>query len=366
MSTQLERAIEFYEKAYEAETQGNIDRAEALYTESRELFEKEGGMHFIDAANIMNTVSFMKEKYGDYDGALHAARASAEIMKTRFEGGTSRDAETIRLQAWGIIGNIYRHKARYEEAEKILQCTLEYATEKLGDEAEETSNARNQLGILYKYTGGFEKAEKLYRDTLKSLVEKHGEMNSSVAVLYHNLGGLFHARGDFAAGEPYARKAWEINRQLLGEDDPITLADAAAYAGVLDGLERYDESERIYRRVLEKFEIIYGTEHYEIVVNLNNLANVRFERGDYEGSESLFRRALAIKERILGVDHPDTALTANNLGVLLQSQGRLEEARFLFTRALVVFESQLGPNHPKTLMARENLALAVRSPHWQV
>ena len=177
--------------------------------------------------------------------------------------------------------------------------------------------------------------------------------------MYHNLGGLFHARGDFAKSEPYARKAWHLNRQLLGEDDPITLADAAAYAGVLDGLERYDESEPIYRHVLERFEIIYGTEHYEIVVNLNNLANVCFARGDYEGSEILFRRALAIKEKILGVDHPDTALTGNNLGVLLRSQGRLEEARSLFTHALIVFESQLGPNHPKTLMARENLALTI-------
>jgi tetratricopeptide (TPR) repeat protein len=356
MSKEIERAIEFYDKAYEAEKQGNIDRAEVLYMESRELFEKEGGVYFIDAANIMNTIAFIKQKHGDYDGALRAARESAEVMKTRFEGGTRRDAETIRLQAWGIIGNIYRHMARYEEAERILQCTLEYATEKFGGADEETSTARNHLGILYKYTGEFKKAEKLYRDTLKSLVEKHGEMNSSVAVLYHNLGGLFHARGDFAAGEPYARKAWEINSQLLGEDDPITLADAAAYAGVLDGLERYDESERIYQRVLEKFEIIYGTEHYEIVVNLNNLANVRFVRGDYKGSETLFRRTLAIKEKILGVDHPDTALTANNLGVLLQSLGRREEAGDLFRRALVVFESQLGLNHPKTLMARENLA----------
>jgi hypothetical protein len=81
-----------------------------------------------------------------------------------------------------------------------------------------TSLARNQLGVLYKYSGKFEKGEKLYRDALKNLIDRHGESNSLVALLYHNLDGLFHGRGDFAEGEPYARKAWDINRQLLGND----------------------------------------------------------------------------------------------------------------------------------------------------
>ena len=77
------------------------------------------------------------------------------------------------------------------------------------------------------------------------------------------------------------------------------MADAAAYAGVLDGLERYDESEPIYRRVLSAFEKIHGLEHYEIMVNLNNLAGVCFRRGEYIEAEELFRRALTIKEKNL-------------------------------------------------------------------
>ena len=135
-----------------------------------------------------------------------------------------------------------------------------------------------------------------------------------------------------------------------------TSADAAALAGILDGLERYDESEPIYRRALAAFEQIYGPEHYEIAVNLNNLANVRYARGAMAEAEALLRRALAMKEHILGRQHPDTALTVNNLGVLLQSAGKRAEARRLFRRALKTFQRVLGENHPKTQMVRENLA----------
>ena len=93
------------------------------------------------------------------------------------------------------------------------------------------------------------------------------------------MAGLEHAQGRFAEGEPLARQAWEINRQRLGEDHPTTIA--AAYARLLDGLERYNEAESIYRRVLAEFKKIYGPEHYEIAVNLHHLANVRYARRNY-------------------------------------------------------------------------------------
>ena len=165
-------------------------------------------------------------------------------------------------------------------------------------------------------------------------------------------------------GEPLARRAWEINRQLLGEDHPTTLADAAAYAGLLDGLERYAESEPIYRRAMEGFTALYGEEHYEIAVNLNNLANVRNALGDPQQAEALFHRAIVIKEKILGPDHPDTGLSLNNLGVMLSQQGRVAEARRLFRRALRIFRRSLGAGHPKTDLARVNLA-ALRTPRGE-
>ena len=191
-----------------------------------------------------------------------------------------------------------------------------------------------------------------------------------MAAIYHNLGGLEHARKRYSEGEPYARKAWEINRQVLGEDHPITLADAAAYAGLLDGLERYAESEPIYRKVLAAFTSLYGEDHYEIAVNLNNLANVRNACGDPQEAEALFRRAITIKEKILGRDHPDTALSLNNLGVILREQGRTDEARALFRRALRLLSAaprrrapqyRTGAHQPGCLVTLEGILTVFRS-----
>ena len=60
----------------------------------------------------------------------------------------------------------------------------------------------------------------------------------------------------------------------------------------------------MYLRALDTFERVYGPDHYEIAVNLNNLAGVRQAQGRVAEAEALYRRALAIKETLLGGDHP--------------------------------------------------------------
>lgn len=122
---------------------------------------------------------------------------------------------------------------------------------------------------------------------------------------------------------------------------------------------RWDESEKIYRDVPAKYEILYGAVHYDIAAATHNLANVRFARGDYAQAEALMRRTLALKEQLLGAEYPDTALSINNLGVLLHALNRDAKARGLFERAFEIFDAVPGAEHPQTKMARENLAVVL-------
>jgi tetratricopeptide (TPR) repeat protein len=91
------------------------------------------------------------------------------------------------------------------------------------------------------------------------------------------------------------------------------MLDATAYAGVLDGLGRHEESELIYRRALEMLERTYGPHHYEAAANLHGLGAAMAARGALREAEEHYRRALAIKEELLGVDSPDVALTSTIL-----------------------------------------------------
>jgi hypothetical protein len=73
---------------------------------------------------------------------------------------------------------------------------------------------------------------------------------------------------------------------------------------------------------------------------------------------------LAIDEAIYGPDHPEVAIDLNNLAGLLQSRRHYSEARRLLERALMICEQSLGSNHPDTRLVRENLAAIPGRRRW--
>lgn len=76
MTAQIEHAIQLYNEATLADEQGNLERAEMLYTESRRIFEQVGDIPRPNAANIMKAIAFMKKKFADQTGAFVAAQAA--------------------------------------------------------------------------------------------------------------------------------------------------------------------------------------------------------------------------------------------------------------------------------------------------
>ena len=161
MSTQITRAILLYEEAGAAENQGNINRAEVLYVESKEIFMQQGGVHLVDAANSMNAMALMKTKHADYHGALRAAEKSVQIMVDLVGKTPNRKADEIYLRSWIIIGNIHRHLTHYDQAEQMLQRALDHALHAFGSADEQTTSIFSELSLLYRQMGKLEEAERL-------------------------------------------------------------------------------------------------------------------------------------------------------------------------------------------------------------
>jgi tetratricopeptide (TPR) repeat protein len=356
----VERAIELQEQSWNLGAEGKLEEAACACREALRLIELAEGADSPDVANLLNDLAEIEQQRQNFPEALQLVERAFSIEEALGERFTGEEASRIRVRTLSVAGNIRRTQGNYQQAERDLKGALAIAAAQFGDASEEAAEARNNLAVLYKYCGRFDEGLKLYREALGPIIATHGEQSLAAATVYHNIGGIHHARGDFAVAEDPARKAWEISRELLGEDDPRTNLDAAAYAGVLDGLERFDESEPIYRRALAVFEQAYGPEHYEVAATLHNLAAVLTAQGQPEAAENHYRRALAIKEKLLGAENPDVALTHNNLGKLLTAQGRLAEAVPLLQTAVVVLAKRLPSSHPHLAAARENLRDANR------
>ncbi|RLI68507.1 hypothetical protein DRO91_08950, partial [Candidatus Heimdallarchaeota archaeon] len=84
-------------------------------------------------------------------------------------------------------------------------------------------------------------------------------------------------------------------------------------------LDEYAKAEPLYKRSLAITEKIFGPDHPNVTLSLNNLAELYHNLGDYAKVEPLDKRSLAITEKTLGPDHPHVATSLNNLAFFYHS-----------------------------------------------
>lgn len=354
----VDRAMELQERSWALQAEGRLNEAFHACIVALRLIEESEGSESPDVANLLTELAEIEHERGNSSAALRLAERAAAIEAMLNDAFTGETAARIRIRTLAALGTIRCAQGDYVRAESPLLDALTMAVAELGECSEDAARAQNNLAVLYKYWGRFDEGLRLYERALASMIAIHGEESLPCAGVYHNLGGILHARGDFAAAEEPGRRAWEISRRLLGEDDPRTMRDAVAYAVILDGLERCDESEPLYRLALAASVKVLGAEHEEVAGTLHNLAAVLAGRGDNTRAEQHYRRALAIRETLFGADHPEVALTCNNLGRLLNDCGRRDEAVVLLERAVAVLEQRLVAGHPHLARARDNLRAA--------
>ncbi len=355
----IDRALELQARAWALQAERKLEDAFAACREALQLTEQCQGSDSPNVANLLNDLAEIECDRQNFRPALvHAERALA-IEKTHINHLTGETAARIRLKTLALLGELRRLQGDYVRAESDLQEAVKLSVDEFGETSEESAQALNELAVLYKYCGRFDEGLRLYKEALRVTIATQGEECLTACTIYHNMGGILFSKGDFATAKPFGEKAWQLSKRLLGESDPRTMADAAAYAAILDGLGRHDESETIYRRALAVFEESFGPIHCEVAATLHNLAAVLVATGNYQEAEDDYRRALSIKERLLGADSSDVAVTRSNLGSLLTVLGRPSESVPLLKSAIDILEARLTPAHPQLALAHENLRKAL-------
>ena len=78
--------------------------------------------------------------------------------------------------------------------------------------------------------------------------------------------------------------------------------------------------------------------------------------GDLAGARAAYERALVIDQKVYGPDHLNVAIRLNNLGGVLKALGDSHGARDALEQALFILEMSLPPGHPSIQQVEWNLA----------
>lgn len=79
---------------------------------------------------------------------------------------------------------------------------------------------------------------------------------------------------------------------------------------------------------------MFGKEHPDYALSLDNLANLYKKTGAYTKAEPLYQEAKDIREKSLGKEHPEYTVSVNNLAVYYTDKGHYAKAKSLYLEAI--------------------------------
>ena len=174
------------------------------------------------------------------------------------------------------------------------------------------------------------------------------------------LGRIRAAQGELPEAERLLQESYDL---YLEHDGPVGEMTLEAKNGLTDTLVIMGQATRaepLLRELVEDVRRVYGDEHTEMGVVLNNLGNALSDIPEkYAEAAEVYLAAAAIARRTRGDLHPETATTYNNLGALYLKTKEWEKADAAFQQAIAIRLSVFGPDHPHTAQALRSRAEAL-------
>jgi eukaryotic-like serine/threonine-protein kinase len=203
------------------------------------------------AQTLITTLIALAEQYGmeSEESAFGAIEEAQNVANSVF-GPDSLQAALVRIRlasSMTIFGD-------YESSEQNFKAAIPVLESRLGENNSTTLSALNNLGYLYNRRNDYANAERIHRELLERQIEKHGPVHRAVADSYQNLAGAITQLGRYDESIPLHRKAYEIYKAVLNDDNYIIAFPllSTAYAE----LQRHNAmaAEAAAREALARFE----------------------------------------------------------------------------------------------------------------
>jgi serine/threonine protein kinase len=265
------------------------------------------------------------------------------------------------------IGDTYRALGLYVESERQLSRALEVRRKALGAANRDTLQTMGALAETYNSEGKYAASEALLQSLLQ-LERSNGRQESREAMdAAHSLASIAVLnRADYASAEIQYRQLLDIEKRILGESDPSTLATMNDLASVLARENKAGQAEEFYRKVVEIKRRALGEEHPSTLISMNGLGVLYRSQGEYPEAETWLKAALEGRRRAMGATHRDTLASMNGLGLLYMAEGKYAQSESLLTEAVATAGKVLGDANPDAQSCLNNLAdLYAREGNWK-
>ncbi|SHM99795.1 FxSxx-COOH system tetratricopeptide repeat protein [Cryptosporangium aurantiacum] len=203
---------------------------------------------------------------GEVHAALQLARTVyADYQRSRSSGPRHPDT----LAAAVTLGNALRSAEQYQEAEELIEETVERYRAVLGDHpythacAVNLAIVRRYLGVQSSQPGLVDNARGLLEEAQAALTRLLGDQHHYTLTAANALATTCSASADIDRAYQLDAEVLPKFRDLLGDEHPHTLAAATNLAVDLRVLDRIGEADELLTATLEIYRRTLGSDHPE-------------------------------------------------------------------------------------------------------
>ncbi|MCF7976376.1 MAG: tetratricopeptide repeat protein [Phycisphaerae bacterium] len=224
---------------------------------------------------------------------------------------------------------------------------------------------RQTLGTTYVELGDYKQAEPLLRRAYDLRRAQLGDEDPLTLTSMSWLGRLYLLQARYREAQPLLDQALASRRRLLGPDHADTLVNSLWLGVLYTELATSDtqaQAETLLRTTLDSGARVFGEESPIILEAMGSLAHLYGVVGwQYAKAAPLCFEGLETARRVLGEEHRVTAQLMGVAAWLEILRGQFNQALRYAETVLTLNQRVLGPDHPHTLSARGMLGFVYAS-----
>jgi len=271
--------------------------------------------------------------------AIGQARARVEADNARAEAQLIAD-----FLENDVLGSASKARVGEATVSYILDAASKSLEGKFKDKPLIEASIRLKLGFTWRQIGESDKAEQHFLRAIDIYRKYHGEEHLITLNTMDYLGYIYEDQGRYRDMERLWTRILEIRQRVYGVECPASTINGLAAA--LCYLGKYEEAESFFNKALQLEKAWYevGGEGFNMFTYLKcNLARVYTATGRYEEAEQLLRKT--IEAAGMDVEYGVNLRYTTELASVYRDWGQYGKAEPLFNKTLEALRQIKGDEH---------------------
>jgi tetratricopeptide (TPR) repeat protein len=328
-------------------------RRQLLVHELRQAVEAHGRFD-VRCANITAALGDLFDENREYKQALRLHHDAVSVYSIKLG-----DNHQNTLEAKTRLGQVQENAGKYDDAVLTFFNVMSMTKALKGDKDPAAADIMTRIASTLRKKGKYELAIKTLKRALKTYREVLGDSHPSVSTTVDSIASLYVTIGDFAKASAILEEVVKLKAATMGMASKEVAASLSELATCYECAEQYSKAMKNLKKAYKIYADVTGESGEKAILALERIALIYQATGQFKKAAIAYLGVLRGRKRALGEAHPTVADTYFHLGVSLRESGQQDKAFKCMKQALNIYVGEGKDMHDVEMIAEVMHELAI-------